>query len=511
MKKLLQAITCILLMAATVLTVSAAESAEMTIGAAKNKAVRGDTLDFTVTVSETEDCIGVDFTLVYDDTVFEFVGGSCSLAETAAADFSAGVGTFIYESGKTLSGEIFTFQLKVKEEAAFGEYTVSANASIRDSNGENSVTVNAFAITVDCDHSFDEWTKVDDTNHKRICQLCQEEQIEKHVWDDVTILQQATCKEGGRATYSCSSCDAEKTEDTNPNDDHVYGNCEQVDDAGHKHVCTVCEKEEILAHTWGEGTIIKQGNCLENVQMQYSCTACGATKIEDTEPSSNHKYTNACDTICDLCGESREITHSYKDTWNQGPTQHWHACSVCREKTDVTDHTPGPEPTDKNPQVCTVCNYILKPALGHEHDYAQAWSTDDNGHWHTCSGCEEKDGYAVHEFENACDPDCATCGYTRTVTHNYGEAWEKDKTGHWHVCSECGKKTDVIPHAPGPEATTTAAQTCTDCGHEIAPILQPKAPEPIEKNNRPATEWAYLAIILILCGITIIVIGKKQS
>ena len=45
----------------------------------------------------------------------------------------------------------------------------------------------------------------------------------------------------------------------------------------------------------------------------------------------------------------------------------------------------------------------------HTHTYSTTWTRNETHHWHNCTitGCEEKDGYAEHDFTNG---DCAVCG-----------------------------------------------------------------------------------------------------
>ena len=136
-------------------------------------------------------------------------------------------------------------------------------------------------------------------------------------------------------------------------------------------------------------------------------------------------------------------------------------------------------------QTCTVCGYVLQAALNHTHDYADTWTMDENGHWHTCSGCEEQGDYAAH--------------------------------------------------TPGAAATETTAQTCTACGYEIAPALgvpetRPSVPatepetqpvtqpeskpaEPVVDNEPSAdpTLWIVIAAGVVLgIGIAAVIIWKKK-
>lgn len=53
--------------------------------------------------------------------------------------------------------------------------------------------------------------------------------------------------------------------------------------------------------------------------------------------------------------------------------------------------------------------------------------------------------------------------------HDYEAAtWFMDDKNHWKECKSCGEKKDVAAHVPGPEATLTDPQVCTECGYIIA-------------------------------------------
>ena len=90
MKRLTAALICILLLTAMICPVFAAGSATMNVSVSKSSAYRGDTIDFTVTISTVENCRSAAFMLNYDTSVFEFVSGKCTLSGTALASFSGG-------------------------------------------------------------------------------------------------------------------------------------------------------------------------------------------------------------------------------------------------------------------------------------------------------------------------------------------------------------------------------------------------------------------------------------
>lgn len=69
------------------------------------------------------------------------------------------------------------------------------------------------------------------------------------------------------------------------------------------------------------------------------------------------------------CGQDEHV-HEFKDTWSSDAVNHWKECS-CGEKTEVVAHTAGVDATENDPQVCTICNYVLKEALGHTHVFKE--------------------------------------------------------------------------------------------------------------------------------------------
>lgn len=58
-----------------------------------------------------------------------------------------------------------------------------------------------------------------------------------------------------------------------------------------------------------------------------------------------------------------------------------------------------------------------------------------------------------------------------TITHNWQTDWSSDKDKHWHECSVCHEKKDLADHTPDAAATAATPQTCTVCGHILAPAL----------------------------------------
>ena len=66
--------------------------------------------------------------------------------------------------------------------------------------------------------------------------------------------------------------------------------------------------------------------------------ACENDKCADAGDKAEHVYDNACDTTCNVCQATRNITHSHADTLTAGDTTHYYLCSVCGDKKDEVAH-----------------------------------------------------------------------------------------------------------------------------------------------------------------------------
>lgn len=333
------------------------------------------------------------------------------------------------------------------------------------------------------EHTYTPWT--DDKNgetHSRNCTAGDDPQTENHAWDNGVVTENATCTKVGTMTYTCTVCGATKTSEIKMTEHKYKAVWTELDEENHHRICYVCgEEEQVEAHKWGTAKVVKPATCVEDGELEYKCTVCNAIKKVTVNATGVHVFGEWSDSkdgethfrVCKLCGEEIEKTsHTFSIVFSDDETYHWHECTVCGAKTGVEEHVPGPDATEWNPQVCTICGRILKTANRHFHDISQRWTANGMGHWHACSGCNELFNYGKHVYDNDCDATCNVCGYVRkTITHDYAEVWSSDGTSHWHECTNCGERIDVAAHVAGPAATETSSQVCTVCGYVITPAL----------------------------------------
>ena len=154
---------------------------------------------------------------------------------------------------------------------------------------------------------------------------------------------------------------------------------------------------------------------------------------------------------------------------------------------------------------------------GHEHTPATAWSSDSTGHWHACSGCDEKLSFAAHTSDSGTVTTpatettsgtrtykCTVCEYAiRTVTipptgevhtHIFGTEWKYSDTRHWHECTVCGDKSDHAAHTEdsgtvtkAPTETETGVKTykCKVCGYVLRTEVIPATGGGSGNTSRP--------------------------
>lgn len=357
-----------------------------------------------------------------------------------------------------------------------------------------------------------------------------------------------TCTDNGnRAYWTCTECKNIFSDDAGLNPTtladvtvfatgHTWSNDWSSDGTGHWHDC-VNANCPITENNQKVGYAVHTPGVEATETTPQTCDVCGY----ELAPALGHIHANHLTFIAEVpetctadgvkahyeceCGKlfaddqaATEVTleslkiaahHTYGTDWeSDNDDDHYHVCSVCSGKADVTPHSydsgmitiPATETTEGvKTYTCSVCHHTKTetvPKLSHTHSLSVDYSKDETGHWHTCSGCTEKVDFEAHTEDSGTvtvQPtettegirvySCTVCGYvirTETVpalnsehTHSYGTAWKYDSTNHWHECS-CGEKTDISQHISNggvitvpPTATTAGVRvySCYICGY----------------------------------------------
>ena len=203
-----------------------------------------------------------------------------------------------------------------------------------------------------------------------------------------------------------------------------------------------------------------------------------------------------------ISGSSAKLVvckHSLSSDWSTDSSSHWHQCSICKGQKDTAAHTYDREVAvegyKKSDATCTSKATYYKSCVcgakgtetfesgelnsdSHTGSLSD-WKSDDSNHWKEYSCCGAHVDTAAHTGGTAdCQNKavCDTCNqpYGNLGSHDPASIWSKDASGHWHVCqtANCTEKFDFTAHTPGAAATEETAQTCTECGYELAPALE---------------------------------------
>ena len=236
---------------------------------------------------------------------------------------------------------------------------------------------------------------------------------ENHSWDAGKVTTEATCTEEGEKTFTCSICGDEKTEKVSATGhqhtevrDQKNPTCKEEGYSGDTY-CKDCGEKvstgQVIAktedHSWNQGEITKEPNCIKEGEKTFTCSICGNTKTEKVSKT-DHQHTEirnqknpTCkeagysgDTYCTDCGKKissgKAIAKTRNHNWDAGvittePTctergEKTFTCSICgntkTEKVSATGHRYGKyevvkEPTNERKglkaKTCSVCGKIV--------------------------------------------------------------------------------------------------------------------------------------------------------
>ena len=259
-----------------------------------------------------------------------------------------------------------------------------------------------------------DWTSNGNGKHSRRC-TCNVVETQNCSGGTATCTQRATC----------TVCGAEYGDALG----HDFTTSWTHDDNEHWKQCSRCDaKDDVSPHTWDSGTITTAPTCTKAGKKTYSCTKCGATKIEPIPATG----------------------HSWKSDWTSDATHHWHECT--NKNCDVTDnagkkgyaeHSGGKATCTQN-AVCEFCKAEYGEKL--PHDFTA--ETVDAKYLKSAATCTEKAVYykscAVCGLSSEGTADEATFFSGNALDHNWG-AWTQnsDEKTHTRICKRDTSHTET--------------------------------------------------------------------
>ena len=318
------------------------------------------------------------------------------------------------------------------------------------------------------EHDFNDWIKTAG-NHERTCKNCTNKESGKHSVKE-EILKEATCLEAGSKKKYCTVCGINEvivipklTEHAYDNacdpdcnacgekrdTKHSYASSWSRDHSGHWHECTKCgQKVDFRAHYPGPAAteeapqlcvtcdyvIAAQKEHVHNYAKKwtqddsghwYTCASCSVKK-----DFAAHVYDGACDEYCNVCDYKNPSAHDFGNSWESDERKHWAVCRICNQKSEAEQHIPGPEATENQAQLCTVCGYEIAAAQEHVHSFGPVWMYDGKSHWQACI-CGEQTVPAPHNWDSGTKNKDKTVTYQCELCH--AEYSEKASGFPWWV------------------------------------------------------------------------------
>lgn len=262
--------------------------------------------------------------------------------------------------------------------------------------------------------------------------------------------------DNGTATVSASSATAGTTIQltATPNNGYhfkewqvVSGNAEVSNNTFIMPAGNVTVKPVFEAHSFTEEYVEEQykkssADCTHN-DVYYKTCSCGAVSATETfevpGTALNHDWAEATCTEPKTCRrkgcgatDGNPLGHDLPDAWSKDENEHWHECKRCHSKEDAGKHEYG----DDN--ICDICGY--DKTVPHTHNLklvsANAATCTKNGNkaYYACDGCDMWFEDANGSIEIA----DKTSVIIPATGHAPSESWKFDKADHWKDCTNAG-------------------------------------------------------------------------
>lgn len=322
MKKLLSFIISIcFLFGICICSVSAAGNGKLSLGSASAK--QGDSVSIAVNLDNNPGLITMKFLIAYDSdleltsvTDSGLLKGWTTPSPDISSPYTIRWADSLSTTNSTKTGKIVTLNFKIKGNASIGVKKISLNfQESRDANGgQNTFGDTSATITVICkNHSYGAWQNVNGNQHKRTCSVCGYVETVNHTWNSGTVTKQPTCKDTGVKTFTCTACNATKTETIAKTNNHTYGSWTTTKAATctavgmQERTCSVCGKKETKSitatgHSYGVWKVTKEATCTAGGTEIRTCSKCSATETRNTK-ALGHSFSSPSVTKQPTCTE----------------------------------------------------------------------------------------------------------------------------------------------------------------------------------------------------------------
>ena len=224
MKKFLSILLSLtLLLSVVALPIGAVDAAAMYTETSAGEVSAGDTFTYTISLSGSYMGYACSIPVIDGLTVETITKSDTDLGKATNVDKKAD-GSYLLSvlpSFDTTDAEkslIATVTVKVNDDAPAGTITPSLDkVQVANSVGDKVADLQTHFASISVvekahEHSYGAWSKLDDEFHHRTC-ACGDEQKEAHKWDDGIVTTPATDTTPGVKTYTCTVCNATKTEE----------------------------------------------------------------------------------------------------------------------------------------------------------------------------------------------------------------------------------------------------------------------------------------------------------
>lgn len=403
MKRVCCLIVSIALMLSFCITANAAGSLSLS---GNSSVTVGSNLEFTVNISGCGDATSIAVAISCSGN-FELVSGTwLKSGSIAKFDTSTKKGALGGLSSPDVNGSLFKVVLKAKTASASAQ-TVSVNVIAKNGSSEIMNVTSAKSIQINCAfHSYGGYTNANANNHTRTCSACGHVETTAHAWNAGTVTQQASCKDPGNKSYTCtvSGCGATKNEPIAKTNNHTYGSWSQTSapsctgKGSESRTCSTCQKVETRSinatgHSMGNWATTKEATCTTAGEQTRSCSKCSHKETQSIA-ALGHSFSNPIVTKQPTCTEtgieSGKCTRCNQQTTN----------TIRATGHKMTSFTVTLEPTctaeGTKAGTCSVCGASATqaiPATGHSFGEAvvtkEATESETGVKTATCTVCGE--------------------------------------------------------------------------------------------------------------------------